>query len=100
MPQERDSQYPYPTRAEVDAMPGDRALKAARNIMVRNVTGVPRRPFLMGENDHAPILNGVKDLTEAVYEVLDAIPPDQMNGTLREKVEGLTAILDDPRCEN
>lgn len=99
MPQERESQFKHLTRAEVEEMPGDRATKAARNVMVRNVTGIPRKAFLTGENDHAPILKGVKDVTEAIYGVLDAIPADQLNGTLRERVGALNAILDDPRCD-
>lgn len=99
MPQERDSQFHHLTRAEVDEMPGDRQTKAARNLMVRNITGIPRKAFLTGDNDHAPILRGLVDVTAAAYDLLDAIPADQMNGTLRERAEALTAILTDPRCD-
>lgn len=98
MPQEREHGFPYPTAAEVDAAPGDPATKAARNIMVRNITGIPRRAFLMGDNDAAPILQGVADLTAVCYAVIDAIPPDQMNGTLRDRVGELRATLEHHGC--
>lgn len=98
MPQERNNPYPYPTAEEVEAAPGDPATKAARNIMVRHITGVPRRSFLMGDNDHAPVLQGVADLTRVCLAVIEAIPADQLNGTLRDRVGELQATLDHHGC--
>lgn len=91
MPMERHHPYPFPTAEDVDAAPGDRETKAARNIMVRHIEGLVRRPFLMGESDHAPILRGVKDLTQACYRLIDAL--DQMEGE-RDPQHRTTAYVD------
>lgn len=71
MPMERHHPYPFPTAEDVDAAPGDRETKAARNIMVRHIEGLVRRPFLLGESDHSPIFKGVKDLTDLCFALLD-----------------------------
>lgn len=106
MPQERDSQYPMPTAAEVETMPGDPATKAARNIMVRHIPGIPRGPYLRGQNDHAPILQGVRDLTSAVITALDMIDrePDAPNPRFTQEEQNalgaIRLILDDHGCED
>lgn len=73
MPQERENQFPFPTAEDVAESPGTREQKAARNVIVRYVTGIPRRGYLLGESDHAPIYRGVADLTAACYALVDAI---------------------------
>lgn len=98
MPQERDSQFPFPTAEEVEAAPGDRAAKAARNIVSRRIDGIPKRAYVMGECDHAPVVQGVRDFAEEVYALIEAIPPDQMNGTLGEKAHEVRKMMEDHRC--
>lgn len=73
MPQERENQYPFPTAEDVANAPGSREEKAARNIIVRHISGIPRRGYLLGECDHAPIYKGVTDLTTLCYALVDAI---------------------------
>lgn len=68
----RANPYPYPTATEVEAAPGTREEKAARNVVTRYIKGIPSRGYLLGESDHAPIVKGVRDLTEACYALLDA----------------------------
>ncbi len=98
MPQERDNQYPVTTAQEVDAAPGDPATKAARNIMARRISGIPKRPFLLGQCDHAPVLMGVAEFTGAVQDLLAAAPPDYRNGTFGEHYERVLAMMNDHRC--
>lgn len=66
--------------------------------MVRNITGIPRRAFLMGDNDAAPILQGVRDLTGACYDVLAAAEQHKMNSSLTESLGVLRAILAHHGC--
>jgi hypothetical protein len=102
----RSNPYPFPTAAEIEAAPGDRETKAARNIMVRNVPGIPRRPFLLGDSDHAPILQGVKDLTTVCWAVIDAIHAEQdmsaeefaRSQATMDAVDRMEAILCDHGC--
>lgn len=69
----RANPYPYPTAEEVDAAPGTRAQKAARNIATRQFKGIPIRAFLLGQNDHSPVMQGLTEFTEAVYRLTDEI---------------------------
>jgi hypothetical protein len=98
MPQERHNPFPFPIASEVEAAPGTREEKAARNVIVRHIQGIPRRAYLLGESDHAPVLAGIRDLTAAAYAVLDAIPQDQLNGTLGETATHLRNVLEDHGC--
>lgn len=72
----RANPYPYPTAEEVDAAPGTRQQKAARNIATRHFNGIPIRAFLLGQNDHSPVMQGLAEFTEAVYQLLDFLPID------------------------
>lgn len=67
----RANPYPYPTAEEVEAAPGTREQKAARNIAGRHFDGIPIRPLLMGDNDHSPMMRGIVDLTTLCYKLLD-----------------------------
>src|SRR6478609_5801579 len=75
MPQERENQYPNVTR-EVweEAKQGvPREILAARVLMARRITGIPHRPYLLGESDHAPVFKGLAEFTAMVYALVDAI---------------------------
>ncbi len=99
MPQERDHNYPFPTAEDVEAAPGSRAVKAARNIMVRHIRGIPRRAFLSGENDPAPVVRGVLDLTTAVYELLDELDKHTELSSKAEMLsDGLKSLLEHHGC--
>lgn len=76
MPQERENQFPHVTKAEWEAIKAehDPAQTAARAVVARHVTGVPRRAFLTGDNDHSVVMRGVLDLTAAVLDVLNHHP--------------------------
>lgn len=86
-----------PTLAEVREWQSqvDPATAAARNIYVRHTDGVMRRPFLRGDSDHAPIFKGVRDLTQACYEVLEELAEssNEYPAALR-----LLDLLQDHRC--
>lgn len=94
MPQERANPYPNATPAEVEAAPGGREIKAARNIAVRKFGGIPVRAFLLGENDHSPMLKGVVDLTTACYALLDSWKNGDHEG-FQTKAAELEDMLED-----
>lgn len=101
MPQDRSNPIPFPTAEEVEAAPGDRAIKAARNIVSRRIEGIPKRGYIMGECDHAPVVKGIRDLTEAIYDFMDKLDGDDANKLTpetREALNRMDAILDDHRC--
>jgi len=88
--------YPYPTAEEVAAAPGERGIKAARNIATRRFEGIPGRAFLLGSNDHSPMLRGIADLTELCYRILDEFGEESnAHPTLLE----LRDMLADHRCK-
>lgn len=80
----RANPYPITTAAEAEAAPGSREQKAARNVAVRQFGGIPRRAFLLGDNDHSPVLRGIVDLATAAYKLADAIDAANLNGHVRE----------------
>lgn len=91
----RANPYPYPTAQEVEAAPGSREKKAARNIAVRHMAGIPIRAFLLGQNDDSPMMRGIVDLTTAVYELLDQI--DTPGATL-SSVDRIREMLEHHGC--
>lgn len=103
MPQERDSQFPFPTAADVAATPGTREQKAARNIAVRHIQGIPRRAFLLGDADHASMMKGIVDLADGVYRLLDLIEEqdevDLMSSKTRHAMDVLHKMLEDHGCQ-
>lgn len=103
MPAEIENPYPFPTAAEVAMWSVNRETDAARNIMARHISGIPRRPFLNGSSDHSPVFKGVLDLTTAVYRLLDAYHagPDGIDHdipAMREAVIVLEAMLEEHGC--
>lgn len=98
MPQERENQFPMPTAGEVEEVPGHPAVKAARNIVSRHITGIPKRGYVMGTCDSAPILRAVAEFAEAVQEMIAAIPDSQLNGSLRDRVYDVREMMADSKC--
>ena len=98
----RDNPYPYPTATDVAAAPGDRETKAARNVMSRNVHGIPKRGFILGQSDKSPIMLGIKELVTMVYGLLDAIDShiaaDDKEEWIRTLSGEIRAMLEDHRC--
>lgn len=95
MPQERSNPYPHATTEEVAAVGGSRELKAARNIAVRRFGGIPVRAFLLGENDHSPILNGISDLTDSVYQLTDAIKRGAEQDVILQLAQAIEGMMED-----
>lgn len=89
----RANPYPYPTAEDVAAAPGGREIKAARNIVTRKVRGIPQRGFLLGEYDHAAVVQGVLDLTTEVYLLLDSLV-----GEVNPQAEVVRKMLEDHGC--
>lgn len=100
LPQERQNVYPYPTATDVANAPGDRADKAARNIVSRRIDGIPKRGYIMGDCDHAPVVQGVRDLTEVCYDLLDDLELSANGGALTKgsPAARLKAMLQDHCC--
>lgn len=90
MPQEPHNPYPFPTAADANSAPGDKQTKAVRNVVSRHITGLSKRMFIMGETDGSVVFNGVLDLVNVCYDLLDSI--DQADA-LKEGPTG-QAILD------
>ena len=89
----RANPFPFPTAAEVEAAGGSRAQKAARVVAVNKFDGIPRRAFLLGGNDHSPVMKSLVSFTEAVYELLDRIEPCDHANAVR-------AMMEDHGCPN
>lgn len=92
MPQERESQYPHVTREDWEKIKAEtpRARTAARAVIVRQITGAPRRGYLTGDSDHAPILRGVEEFMDKVWALLDSL--DHIEG-------GMPAVVEDAASE-
>lgn len=87
--------YPYPTATDVANAPGSREIKAARNLISRNVEGIPKRGYVLGDCDHAPILRGLEKFTTLVYVLLDLI--EDSGGKIAE-AEAVREMMEDHRC--
>lgn len=98
MPQERHNPFPMPTAEEVAEWQTntDAATAAARNIIVRNIHGLYRRPYLRGDSDHAPILKGIRDLAEVAIEALELLASDHPQHT--DLIARLQNVLTDHGC--
>lgn len=94
----RANPYPYPVASEVEAAPGTREQKAARNIMVRHIEGIPKRGFLLGQSDNSPIMRGVHDLTTVVYEMTDAIRRGAEHDVLAQHADVVEAMMEHHGC--
>ena len=94
----RNDPFPYPTAAEVDEAPGSRIDKAARNIVSARIQGIPRRAFLLGHNDKAPVVQSVREFISVVADLIDSIPPAELTGSLRAAVVEVEAMMMDHKC--
>jgi hypothetical protein len=94
MPEEKIANpFPYPTPEEIAAAPGGREIKAARNIAVRKFNGIPMRAFLLGGNDHSPVMQGIVDLTTICYRLLDEFPDEASDNFVQ-----LRAMMENHQC--
>ncbi len=98
MPQERHNPFPYAIASEVEATEGSREAKAARNVVSRHVGGIPKRSYLLGQSDHAPILAGVRDLAAAAYAVIDTVDWNQVGPEALDACGQLKAVLEHHGC--
>lgn len=89
--------YPYVTREEAAAAPGDRIAKAARNIATREFQGIPQRAFLLGDNDHSPVMKSLRSFVGPVYELLALIDVgEDGGGPLDTAARRVQDMLDNP----
>lgn len=91
------------TASEVEAAPGSREQKAARYIAARRFGGIPTKGFLLGDNDHSPMMKGVVDLTTEVYKLTDMIGeagdlPESNWSAIVEQRAKVVAMLEDHGC--
>ena len=100
MPEEkRPNPYPYVTRAEAAAAPGDRIAKGARNIATRAFQGIPQREFLTGGNDHSPVMKSLREFVGPVHDLLDAVDEavgENGGGPLDTAARRVRDMLDNP----
>lgn len=94
----RANPFPFPTAAEVEAAGGSRAQKAARVVAVNKFDGIPRRAFLLGGNDHSPVMKSLVSFTEVVYELLDRIEPGDEH--LADFALSVLVMMEDHGCPN
>lgn len=97
MPDEkRDNPFPHPTLDEILAAPGSREEKSARYVATRHfVGGIPSRAFLLGENDHSSMMQGIRDLVTATFALLDALEREDEEA-YPVALQNLKAILEQP----
>lgn len=75
MPEERNTAVPIMDKAAWDeAREGvPRETQAARLIVSRRIGGIPYRPYLTGDCDHAPVVKSVAEFAALVYDLLDRL---------------------------
>lgn len=99
----RANPFPYLTAAEFEASEGTREQKGARCIAARCFGGIPTRAFLLGDNDHSPMMKGVLEFTAAVYKLVDLIdeagdmPESKWSEIIDQNAE-VVAMLEDHGC--
>lgn len=106
MPEEKiPNPYPTATAGEFDAAPGTREQKAARCIAARRFAGIPTRGFLLGGNDHSPVMQGLLDFTTEVYALIDEIAASDLpfdeaqSGKLVTQADKVLAMMQDHKCD-
>lgn len=92
----RANPFQYPTREEAKAAPGTREQKAARFVVTRKMGGIPTRAFLVGDNDHSAVMQGVLDLTTAAYTLFESIDWNAVEPTTREAGLAMLGMLEEP----
>ena len=91
----RANPFPYLTAEEFTASEGTREQKAARCIAARRFGGIPTRAFLLGNNDHSPMMKGVLDLTTLCYQILDEFGEES---NAHPKLLELRDMMEDHGC--
>lgn len=106
----RANPFPYLTAEEFAASEGTREQKGARCIAARRFGGIPTRAFLLGDNDHSPMMKGVLEFTAAVYKLADLIDEANLNnkptelptveewGKIIDQNAEIVAMLEDHGC--
>lgn len=107
----RANPFPYLTAEEFAASEGTREQKGARCIAARRFGGIPTRAFLLGDNDHSPMMKGVLEFTAAVYKLADLIenagegihasggpPTTEQWGNILDQNAEIVAMLEDHGC--
>lgn len=92
--------------SEVEAAPGTREQKSARYVAARRFGGIPVKAFLLGDNDHSPMMQGIVDLTTVCWAVIDAVHAEQnmsseefaRSQATMDAVDRMEAILCDHGC--
>lgn len=100
MPEERNTAVPVMDKAVWDeAREGvPREIQAARLIVSRRIGGIPYRPYLTGDCDHAPVVKSVAEFAGLVYDLLDALddPLGGLPGDVKmEQVEAVRAAMEE-----
>jgi hypothetical protein len=94
MPQELEANFPHVTAEQWADMEAPREILAARLVVSRHITGIPKRAYLTGTADNAPVVRGVADLAAAAYALLDVTPGAGMTNSQAIAHANLTAILE------
>lgn len=107
----RANPFPYLTAAEFEASEGTREEKGARCIAARCFGGIPTRAFLLGDNDHSPMMKGVRQFVGEVYKLVDLIqnageginasggpPTAEQWGAILDQNAEIVAMLEDHGC--
>lgn len=89
----RANPFPYLTAEEFEASEGTREQKAARCIAARKFGGIPTRAFLLGDNDHSPMMKGILDFVTEVYVLLDSL-----EGEINPQIETVRKMMEDHGC--
>lgn len=100
MPQERDNQYPNVTYEEWDTIKQgvSREVWASRVIIANQILGIPNRPYLLGQGDHAPIVKGVSEFAGAVYALLDSIDAEPvMDSEIISRAGVIRRMMEEPK---
>ncbi|WLJ71166.1 hypothetical protein [Sphingomonas phage Carli] len=101
MPQERDSQYPVATAEEWESIKQGvpREMAAARLIVSRKVGGIPHRPYVTGQSDHAPVVQGVAEFAGAVYDLIDGLETEPSdvghNPEIMARLEAVRSLMEE-----
>lgn len=88
---------PFPD-TKPEEVTGTREEIATRYVIVRHIGGIPVRGYLIGSNDHAPIVAGVRDLVTAAYAVLDSLADRFEDSSEADALAALRAILEPPHA--
>lgn len=89
MPEERNNPSPVMDKEGWDAAREGvpREKQAARLIVSRRIGGIPYRPYLAGDCDHAPVVKSVAEFAGLAYGLVDAIDEANIGNRLPTEEE-------------